>query len=506
MMKLQPLKSFNKLKKNNLKLFVLFNLCFFVMACSLSDVKQIGDAVSGPVASIQRKSPEGFYVLNSSASSEYANGSIQFYERSSTQTALKASVSVDRLGTTLALSLDQKVMAASYSGETRKVVFYEMNSAFEPDISKSVEIDLTDFGTISQLHFFSPSAAKTNEYFIHALSGVGTGSAKVVVLKLQLETRQIEKVLSIPDDIPLKSKSAAFAYSVPFYHAETDLLVMLPQLVRNGRIPKREDIPSILAKPEQWAGIEDLRSISLLAIDMSEFLTKKQLQNAVIYHPVIYINDKEKSKDVDYQASYYKSIAVNQNKCFDASGISQSEDLQKQDALLVEFLNSGSVSGDVIRLRDLSALKTKMSSVIKETTDTTDYRKRIVTNILSFTKFSDAEQASELAGIESLVTDIKIAQVGTQCRPFWMRVESLDRIVDGKERSFFQLHGGSPSHEIFTFSDLSRSSMIFALNNNLMNTFSFSENSNNSVKLSIKADLSQVEFSNSSEIIAQPSR
>lgn len=403
---------------------LLLVLMMLASACGKATLAPIGTEVSGPFGMATAKN--NLYVLNSSFSAEYEQGSIlRFAIGTDGSLSKKQALVVPRMGSDMAASPDGNILAVSYSGADYGLRFYDIS---DPENIKERSISVVPPVGLSmrQLHFFKPEFADAEPgYYLSATINAGTANSRVFVAHISANLGKAKVLLVLPDDLAEgKTVVDMPGYGATAYLNSQNLLLAFP---RPGGYSDR--VSFLPAPLDELFKVEeaDLRRVSVLMVDLPKFLVTKDIKKSSVYVPVAMDKEGNTSKVTDKPStefsfinSYEVASAVGSTGCY-AGKAAQSLDA---DSILVA---TERYNGEFLKFTNWAAQKT--SATAKLNSESVAWKDRVVENILNIGFYSRTLGAPGLDGINSNFSEVFTLDTGTQCVPVWTRTEMRRRTV-----------------------------------------------------------------------------
>jgi hypothetical protein len=429
------------------KLFlsVMFIAGLLVSSCGFVEEPELGDAISGPFAVAGQEGTRNIFVLNSSFSSEFRNGSLLRFELDDKGTVLtkKEATSVPRLGADLVGSADGMLFAAAFNEGTTRLKFFSATKAGAlSDLSFE---HATPRGLASQLQFFTPKEAKAGEYFLTYVENPGAIDSRVVVLKIT--SAGVKTLMTLPDDLPDGVPDGySFGYTAPAFSRGESLFVAFPQGA-TGLEPKLPPVFEYLKG--EWKTVRkantDLRFVSMAVVQFDKVLAGKKVADAVGFRPLVYnadvrsgnvkeAADSEINKTVAFRASYTSAIGLDQSGCL--AGGSPTDATLLADAVLV----ADDSTQDVIAFQGFQKARAEIDAFATQTALTGKrHKERLLSqDSLSFRVYSRRKGVSDIDTTENhRIYRMRVVKRGNDCVPVWVRTES-GRASPGNELSRLQ--------------------------------------------------------------------
>lgn len=427
------------------RIFLIGLSSCLLASCGLVEQPELGDAVSGPFAVAGQAGTRNVFVLNSSFSGEYRNGSLLRFELNEAGTALskKDAIIVPRLGADLVGSADGSLFAAAFSEGTSRLKFFQASRD-----GKLEDLGFehpTPRGIASQLQFFVPKEAKAGESFLTYVENPGSIESRVVVLKIT--KAGVRTLLTLPDDLPNGvPEGYGFGYTAPAFSRESSVFVAFPQGA-TGLEPKLPPVFEYLKGA--WNTVKkenaDLRFVSMAVVQLDKILAGKKVSEASAFRPLVYNadvrpadvkvkEDTEQNKTVAFRASYSTSMGLDQMGCLE--GKSPTDPTLLADAVLV----ADDSTQDVIAFQGFDKARAEIDAFASQTELVGKrHRERLLSQeSVSFRVYS---RRKDVPGIDTRenhrISRIRVVKRGSDCVPVWIRTES-GRASPGNELSRLQ--------------------------------------------------------------------
>lgn len=437
-----------------MKPFAILVSCVVLFAgCRKEISNPLGSKISG---AFDLTSPDatGFYLLNSSFTGEYDDGSLAWYELASDGSfSFKNSLSVPRLGTSVSMSADGKLLATSVLGTEAGVYFYEVQA---PGVLKA-RPDLTYPATlgapIERVQFFAPSNAPAGTYYVSGVVNPLTTLSKVVVLKVSSQT---SKLFTLPNDLPQATALVTLAYGAPVYLASQDMFVAFPALGNTSFVPDDSKPADIIAG--RWTPVRvdssgkqvDIRTVSVAAVDFSKVTIAADLKDAVGFFP--YANNEkgeigDRSKEASdavnsqtrFRSDFQYAMTPATATCF--SGKDASTQPVDKDAILSvenQLVGDTMILAQVEQISGWSAIAAGLRA-LPAAADEYDYTKKVFFPAYTTQLYSSD---TKLGINNSRILKIRIAETQEKCIPVWTRM-NLEKAITGNEHVYLEMRGAS---------------------------------------------------------------
>lgn len=448
-------------------------------ACEKGPESNIGNNLSGPYAVLAGDS--GFYVVNSSSTGQYTDGSIAWYELNAEgQPVLKSTLSIPRLGTSADISKDKKFIAVSFLGDDRSIRIYEVASTGQVVERSELKISLPDAGYVESLKFFTPTGAASGQYFFQTLTNRQSANAHVTAYTFLQTTEQL---FSLPKDLPGGlSEEYSLAFTTPTYMPNHDLFVAFPQATFDNVLPMKTSVFEVISG--QWTPVKkeenrdiDIRSGSVAVVNFQKYLQEKNLRNSLGFFPFATTQswsqgDKTKPKEdannsgFEYRKHFQHAMAANAGGCFDNK--TDTDSTLPSESVLLALDAPGKAHPHIVLMGGWDDVKTKLSALPDATKENYDYLNKVFFPNISTGLFSGP--GSEIHE-NTRVFEMSVADVGTRCVPVWTRMV-VERSIAGSEPVYLQIRGEDSSKPVSQ--ELPRAHLGFAAVGNFAVSASFS--------------------------------
>jgi hypothetical protein len=452
-------------------------------ACKGSTAKTVGDNLAGAYSMVTLPSKQSVFVLNSSFSPEYEDGSLLRFEINKEGVLTKKEATVlPRLGTIMAVTADEKYIAVGFSGKKSFVRFFNVENPASPvEVAEVIFEDASTQGiTFQDLTFFT-RPGNPGEYFLAgSIEFTARLAPKVFVLKFNGSTAV--RHFTLPDDLPNNPTAYRLGYTSPLYLKETDQFVAFPRSP-SGKIPTlRPEIPTKLLKEKKLES-GDIRTVSLIAFPFEKFASAADIK----FVPLVWNNDLKVESaaaedSTEFRSAFYRTSlnlakAVNSQGCYDRNTLPQVPNALAKDAVLA--VDGSELRSEVLKFSGWEALNTAASVPVAlpayslETPNGELVAHVVWDNPLTREFYSRTQDVEELSGNRTEIQKIDILEAEGACVPVWNRYEKREK-NSGSEVSRVQTGHGREAGNPLTLVNPIKGAVASTVFGDLMVTVSYS--------------------------------